>query len=870
MKRVLIVSLVVLATSWGVGARAQQSAADSEKVVLRLVQEMMTAPNGLPDWIANNREKLTLDVAARADELADHALANVELNAAQQRWLFASLVYRELKRPRESLMSFLHSQNAAFLAGRSAEQFEMVHENALEIEKTASGINQTDMLFEAQVLEADCSLYANGNENDTALAQKQILDELSETAKALTNEKYAPDRYWRERLVKQLNELSSRTMHRLIPQAESQEKANALFKQIAAGMERAVPLDFESTLNQYAFLGPVDRRQTIRTAQALADLSYAYGSKAAADARLSVAESRARAWHAVDLWALIVASRYERARSAGAPAEQLRQLRNQARGADAELRAMFHSRAGRIWSGYQADLVFGEMLEHQLGEDPPDAAQTFSAVEALKARTLLDAMAARPITGPFTEQVSGLEQRVVGFAKDTDSHAELAAQLLRQFLPGMAQLEAKGDVTMNELKLTSQLSSFDNRLGSAEPREQALRELEVLTEKMGTGFRQGATPAKLSDVQRALVPREAILEYVIPYNWLGSPSSLWMFLITRDGFRQAHVSLDEALPHNPVPVSVVSAFQGAPIDISPLHQLIIRTRTAIQVRRDKEAREALRTLYQILIAPLEKQGIRLGDYDRLVIIPHGALHYVPFPALVDFEGKFLIEKTGIAIAPSSSVWLSLGNRSGPVRKFVGLGDPDLKSEGLDELPYAAQEVGDIAKLLAKANPQTFLKEEATRDRLLEEAPSANVLHISTHGDFPDEDALNLHAIRLAKGKAGNGAVRAWAVRTLKLPETRLVSLSVCNGGLYRIGPADEPYGLVPAFLEAGAQNVLGTLWQLDDQFARDFMKEFYAHIVDDGPTGAFREACKRFIKEDEGLRHWAAFVLVGPGRPFIN
>ena len=89
---------------------------------------------------------------------------------------------------------------------------------------------------------------------------------------------------------------------------------------------------------------------------------------------------------------------------------------------------------------------------------------------------------------------------------------------------------------------------------------------------------------------------------------------------------------------------------------------------------------------------------------------------------------------------------------------------------------------------------------------------------------------------------------------------------MCNGGLYRIGPSDEPYGLLPAFLEAGAPNVLGTLWPLDDQFGRDFMIEFYRQLPTHGVAGALQQASLHFIDEDEYLRNWAAFVLVGSGR----
>jgi CHAT domain-containing protein len=96
----------------------------------------------------------------------------------------------------------------------------------------------------------------------------------------------------------------------------------------------------------------------------------------------------------------------------------------------------------------------------------------------------------------------------------------------------------------------------------------------------------------------------------------------------------------------------------------------------------------------------------------------------------------------------------------------------------------------------------------------------------------------------------------------------LVVLSVCNGGLYRFGPGDEPYGLIPALLIAGAENILSTLWPIKDQTARDFMVGFYKHLLKYGPAEALRRACKQSIQDPTlSLSDWAGFVLVGPSRP---
>jgi hypothetical protein len=493
-------------------------------------------------------------------------------------------------------------------------------------------------------------------------------------------------------------------------------------------------------------------------------------------------------------------------------------------------------------------MLFGEMLRDQLGEPSPRNAEVFAAVEALKARTMLDAMNFPAVSKPSGGQTSRLERQVLGFNKDKTG---------------------ADDLMMSEMKLVSQLSFSEEMFGEGDSeRQKALLQLEALNKQVGAGYRQSDVPARLEDVQRALQPREAILEYVIPYHPMHPAMDLWMFLISRSGFRTAHVPLDKILHPTSGMIGRISADGKAPLDASPLGELVVYLRKAIQIGDEKNARGYLRNLHQLLIQPLLDQGVRLEDYDRVVIVPHSMLHYVPFVALLDDKGSYLISKTAVTVVPSASVWLLLSQRSGPVQHFVGFGNPDLRGRGAAELKYAAQEMADIPKLVPSASAAVFVGPDATEDRFVQEAPSANILHISTHGLFPDEDAIDLHAILLAKGHTGDGAVNAARVRTLKLSATKLVALSVCNGGLYRIGPADEPYGLVPAFLEAGSQNVLGTLWKLDDQFGNSFMEDFYGHVMQDGPAEAYRKACLRFLKADEDLRNWAGFVLVGPGRPF--
>lgn len=164
--------------------------------------------------------------------------------------------------------------------------------------------------------------------------------------------------------------------------------------------------------------------------------------------------------------------------------------------------------------------------------------------------------------------------------------------------------------------------------------------------------------------------------------------------------------------------------------------------------------------------------------------------------------------------------------------------------------------------------RTFVYEAATEAELRRQASESDVLHFATHGVFPENDVIDFHYLLLAPDEGCDGRLRADELRSLDLSAAQLVALSICDGGIFRVGPGDEPYGLIPAVLTAGACNVLGTLWPLPDQVGRKHMVEFYLHLLSIGPAGALQQACLKLIRAGASLRDWAAFALAGAGRPF--
>lgn len=744
-----------------------------------------------------------------------------------------------------ALQASLDAVQREFEHAQTPSAYQQARAHALLVMKEGDQTKRPVIAFQAALIAADCTYFATAEDRqsqDREWAKAEMTD-LNEAARRFTD---AASRPWVERYVNLLAASAMHILQGVLPKIQPALKD--LCRQLAADAERTIPEKFHYRARQ-------DRTEDdVETERNLARLSWQYGSRNSARARLLNAIDEARRDGKIDLWLQLEEERYQAERSLNPPEVPLQQLREEARLGAQGLRESYSSRAGRIWVNALFDQAYGQMLQDQMSSsESATPAELFRSSETLKARTLLDAMSAPPseLAQANRPAAESLETEVLGFAKDTSD---------------------ENDVQMQETKLISQLSPF-GAVGDREGKRQAsLARLEQMYQNAGAGFAEASKPASLERVQSALEPKEAILEYVIPFNEFYRDQHLYIFLITHTSFVIAHVKLDDVLPRNSMNSFSISVDGKAPVTFSPLGERVAALREEIRENEDKAARLDLKAFYRVLIEPLIGKGFKPKDYDRLIVVPHGPLHYLPFGALLDDEGKFLVQTTAISIVPSASIWLLLqGRSSGAIHSFVGFGNPTLNRPDLPSLSASESEVNRIADELNLPEADAkhvYIREQATEERFLREAPGANLLHISTHGEFPDENALDRHGVMLGKGQSDDGVVRASTVRKLNLSLNRLVVLSVCNGGLYRIGPADEPYGLLPAFLQAGSQNAVGTLWKVEEVYGRLLTTEFYKTVLNVGSAEALRQASVAFIRQGQTIRRWAGFASIGPGRPF--
>jgi CHAT domain-containing protein len=270
----------------------------------------------------------------------------------------------------------------------------------------------------------------------------------------------------------------------------------------------------------------------------------------------------------------------------------------------------------------------------------------------------------------------------------------------------------------------------------------------------------------------------------------------------------------------------------------------------LQLRGSRNALHAhLRRMYEELLEPL-RPSLTGG---HLVIVPHGALHSIPFAALHDGSG-YLLDRYAISYAPSADLLRLTAERpaaEGIQSLVVGVADA--------QAPLIEREARTLAEILPDA--KLLLGDDASFARLREEGRHSRIVHLAAHGFVQRENPL-FSAIRLA-----NSWLTVFDLYRCSLPAD-LVTLSGCSTGLNEVVGGDELVGLLRGLLQAGARNALVSLWDVDDGSTTELMEGFYRRLLLDGlsPVDALRAASLDLRGTYEDPYHWAAFHLVGLGK----
>lgn len=264
------------------------------------------------------------------------------------------------------------------------------------------------------------------------------------------------------------------------------------------------------------------------------------------------------------------------------------------------------------------------------------------------------------------------------------------------------------------------------------------------------------------------------------------------------------------------------------------------------------------SLYRQLIQPFE--GL-IGTRNML-IVPHGALHYLPFSAL--HNGKTsLIATRDIRLLPSSSVqkYIRPAQPRKTLENVLIFGNPDLGQASLD-LPSAEDEAKAIAGIATGS--KIFTRKQATETSFKKLAYNHQYLHIASHGQFKSENALDSRLL-LTGDSENDGSLTVRELYDIAL-NAELVTLSACETGLGKALKGDDIVGLTRGFLYAGSSNIVASLWEVDDEATSILMKHFYGNLKKGLPKKtALRQAQSDLQKTHPQPIFWAAFYLTGNG-----
>ncbi|MEA5574026.1 CHAT domain-containing tetratricopeptide repeat protein [Calothrix sp. UHCC 0171] len=285
----------------------------------------------------------------------------------------------------------------------------------------------------------------------------------------------------------------------------------------------------------------------------------------------------------------------------------------------------------------------------------------------------------------------------------------------------------------------------------------------------------------------------------------------------------------------------------------------------------------LKRLHELLIAPIADL-LPKNPNARVTFIPQASLFLVPFPALQDKDGKYLIEKHTILTSPSIQVLdltrkqkQRIGNKPIQGNNMLIVGNPTMPAvspkigevpQQLSALPGAELEANAIAKLF---KTQSLIGNQATETEVTKRLFQAQFIHFATHGLFDDIQGLN-SSIALASGNKNNeksdGLLTAGEILDLKL-NAELVVLSACDTGRGKIS-GDGVIGLSRSLISAGVPSVLVSLWAVPDAPTAELMTEFYQNLQKSPDKAqALRQAMLKTMKQHPNPSAWAAFTLIG-------
>lgn len=420
---------------------------------------------------------------------------------------------------------------------------------------------------------------------------------------------------------------------------------------------------------------------------------------------------------------------------------------------------------------------------------------------------------------------------------------------------------------VSELQLRLMRSeSAQERVGLLDQLVEYERRLEwTRTDRRETKLGWFEKPSSLKAIQVSLRSDEVVLEYV-----LSEPHSYCVWISKKR-----------------------AAVQVLPAGRKRIQELTRKYLDEILAKSDDIV--LAKQLYGLLLSPLPQEATS----ERLIVVPDGILHLLPFDTLHDSTGTLLLETRTISYAPASTVLsvLRTTKDTEPSRRtFLGVGDVSYQNQGhvsakldkpsafkqrllrglsdtfgtsLYDLPQTREEVVEINKIVGK-DGVLLLGFDATETAFKSEPlEDFKIIHLAAHGfadtQFPERSGL---VLGVDPTSLDDGLLQVREIIRLRF-NADLVTLSACNTGVGKLQGEEGVTNLVEAFLVSGAKAVVASLWSADDTYTLALMERFYTHIAEGQDKAAALRQAKLDLLTKYGRQvspyYWGAFVLVGDG-----
>lgn len=526
-------------------------------------------------------------------------------------------------------------------------------------------------------------------------------------------------------------------------------------------------------------------------------------------------------------------------------------------------------RAERLRAAFLGERVqcYEDLVQAILDQRGPDAAErAFAIVERAKSRSLLEL-----VQGAVDRYVFALE-------RDEDPAARAMADEARRVQSELNALYSRIEDGGAQDQRRVDGTGWHRRIRRQEQELARIEQRIAMTERGATAL---ATPVSVASVQAVLSAEGAVVEYFTANGelmaWVVRPGSA----VLRRGLADV-ASVAERVAK--LRFQLGRALRPRAFDGD--------TSGRRSARLLEDARRELHSLGALLVAPLDGD---LDGVDRLVIVPHGSLHLVPFPAL-GCGTDDLVDRFEITTVPSASLFVHAarrGQRSAPERAV----DSGLDGAVDDGTHRTEIELNESNELSARSNAPRFtshaavigvsdhraplidvearavaerigaecllLGAEATVDRVREAIAGARIVHFACHGRYSSSAPL-ASGLRMA-----DRWMTVRDIASMRLA-AELVCLSGCETGCTSISEGDELLGLLRGFLSAGAGAILATLWSSTDTSTTRLMTEFHGALQDATghgaelrPAAALRAAQITLRTERPHPVFWAPFIITG-------